>query len=132
PLVTVGKTSFFRDPGQFRALGSLLPSLLEEAREEGRRLSIWSAGCASGEEVYSIAITLLEAGATPYEVELLATDINPKAIPAAARGQYHGSRVEPISDERLSRFFVREGNVYAVGPELRAMVAEFRTHNLHA
>lgn len=132
PLVTIGKTSFFRDPGQFRALASLLPSLLAEAREAGRRLSIWSAACASGEEVYSIAIALLEAGAAPYEVELLATDVNPEAIAASARGHYDASRVEPLSEERLSRFFVRDRDVYAAGPELRAMVAGFRSHNLHA
>lgn len=132
PLVTIGKTAFFRDAGQFRALASLLPSMLAQTREEGRRLSIWSAACASGEEVYSIAIALLEAGAAPHEVELLATDVNPEAISASARGRYDEGRVEPISAERLSRFFVREGNEYAAGPELRAMVSGFRTHNLHA
>lgn len=132
PFVTIGKTSFFRDPGQFRALRALLPSLLADARAEGRRLSIWSAACASGEEVYSIAITLLEAGVAPYEVELLATDINPEAIAACARGRYDESRVEPISPERIARFFVRHGHEYAAGPDLRAMVSGFRTHNLHA
>lgn len=131
PLVTIGKTAFFRDAGQFRALKSLLPSLLDEARVEGRRLSIWSTACASGEEAYSIAISLLEAGATPTEVELLATDINPRAIAAAARGRYDERQVEPVSEERLSRFFVRHEGEYAVGAELRAMVDAFRTHNIH-
>jgi chemotaxis protein methyltransferase CheR len=132
PLVTIGKTSFFRDPGQFRALASLLPGLLAEAREEGRRLAIWSAGCASGEEVYSIAITLLEAGAAPYEVELLATDVNPEAIAASARGRYREDRMAPVSEERLSRFFVRDGDDWVAGRELRAMIAGFQTHNLNS
>ena len=133
PLVTIGKTSFFRDPGQFRALASLLPGLLAEAREEKRRLAIWSAGCASGEEVYSIAITLLEAGAAPGDVELLATDINPEAIAAAARGRYREDRMAPVSAERMSRFFLEDGEDHWVAsPELRAMVSGFRTHNLNA
>lgn len=132
PLVTIGKTSFFRDPGQFRALASLLPGLLAEAREEERRLAIWSAGCASGEEVYSIAITLLEAGAAPYEVELLATDVNPEAIAASARGRYREDRMAPVSEERLSRFFVRDGDDWVAGRELRAMIAGFQTHNLNS
>lgn len=132
PLVTIGKTSFFRDPGQFRALASLLPGLLAEARDENRRLAIWSAGCATGEEVYSIAITLLEAGAAPWDVELLATDINPEAITAAARGRYREDRMAPVSEERLSRFFVQDDDHWVAGQELRGMITGFRTHNLNA
>ena len=73
PLVTVGKTSFFRDGRQFRALEALFPALLQRARGGGRPISIWSAGCATGEEPYSIAMTAAEAGADPEHVEILAT-----------------------------------------------------------
>ena len=72
PLVTVGKTSFFRDERQFRALAALMPRLLHAARAKDRPVAIWSAGCATGEEIYSIAMTAAEAGAQPGELELLA------------------------------------------------------------
>lgn len=132
PLVTVGKTSFFRDAGQFRALEAVLPDLLAEARRERRRLSIWSAGCASGEEPYSIAITLLEAGASPDEVEFLATDLNPEAVAFAAAGRYRKERVEGIARGKLERFFVEEDRGYAVRPRVREMIGRLETHNLHS
>lgn len=132
PLVTIGKTSFFRDPGQFAALRDLLPNLLAGAREEGRRLSIWSAGCASGEEAYSIAMALVEAGASPEEVEFLATDLNPRAVAAAAQGWFRSERLDSLSPERMARFFVPSEGGQQVHPTLRRMVGEFRVHNLHA
>lgn len=132
PLVTIGKTSFFRDPGQFAALRNLLPGLLAEARAQGRRLSIWSAGCASGEEAYSIAMGLIEAGASPDDVELLATDLNPQAVVTATRGWYGPDRVESLSPERLARFFEPKSGGYEARPELREMIDELRVHNLHA
>ena len=67
PLVTVGKTSFFRDERQFGALEAILPGLVQRAHGGGRRVSIWSAGCATGEEPYSIAMTAAEAGGGPRE-----------------------------------------------------------------
>src|SRR5688500_2019559 len=71
PLVTVGHTEFFRDPKQFRALETrILPDALWRARRENRRVSIWSAGCATGEEPYSLAMVLVEQGALPIEVDL--------------------------------------------------------------
>ena len=96
PLVTVGKTSFFRDERQFRALDALLPPLLARVRGNGRKLSIWSAGCATGEEPYSISMALAEAGFEPEQVDLLATDVNPEAVAFAARGTYDARRVREI------------------------------------
>jgi len=130
PLVTVGKTSFFRDERQFTALAALLPDLLTRARAEGRPVSIWSAGCATGEEVYSIAITAADAGARPGEIELLGTDVNPEAVAAAARGAFDARRVREVRPSVLERHFEVGGDVVRVRSDLRRLLAGVRTHNL--
>ena len=78
---------------QFRALEALLPGLLQRPRAGGRRVCVWSAGCATGEEPYSIAMTAAEAGADRDQIEVLATDVNPEAVAFAARGSYDARTV---------------------------------------
>ncbi|BDG04264.1 CheR family methyltransferase [Anaeromyxobacter oryzae] len=130
PLVTVGKTSFFRDERQFRALEAILPGLVSRAKGGGRKLAIWSAGCATGEEPYSIAMTAAEAGAGPEDVEILATDLNPEAVVHAARGTYDPRRVREIPEPFLSRHFDRDGDRFHVRAGLRRLIAAIRPHNL--
>jgi chemotaxis protein methyltransferase CheR len=132
PLVTVGKTSFFRDERQFGALEAILPGLISRAKEDGRRLSVWSAGCATGEEPYSIAMTAAEAGAQPEEAEILATDVNPEAVAFAARGAYEERRVREVKEPYLSRYFDRDGEKFVVRAGLRRFIAAIRPHNLVA
>jgi chemotaxis protein methyltransferase CheR len=130
PLVTVGKTSFFRDERQFHALDALLPSLIARARGGGRGVAIWSAGCATGEEPYSIAMSACAAGAEPEHVELLATDVNPEAVAQASRGTYDLRRVREIPEPMRERHFDRDGERYHVRAGLRRYVAAIRPHNL--
>jgi chemotaxis protein methyltransferase CheR len=130
PLVTVGKTSFFRDERQFQALEALLPRLLARPRGGGRRLAIWSAGCATGEEPYSIAMALAQAGAEPEHAELLATDVNPEAVAHAARGAYDARRMREVPEPLRSRWFDLAGDRPHVRPALRRYVSAIRTHNL--
>ncbi|WP_373049560.1 CheR family methyltransferase [Vulgatibacter sp.] len=130
PLVTVGKTSFFRDDRQFAALSELLPDWLAAGRAAGRRLSIWSAGCATGEEIHSIAIAALEAGAEPPELELLGTDVNPAAVAFAAAGRYPLARLEGLSADRIERHFRVEDGVAQVRPALRRAAPSFEVQNL--
>ncbi|RKH64220.1 protein-glutamate O-methyltransferase [Corallococcus aberystwythensis] len=123
PLVTVGHTEFFRDAKQFRALEqSVLPELLARARREMRKVSIWSAGCATGEEPYSLALVMAELGALAVEVDLWATDLNLAAVEAARQGRFTTRRAMAIGPERLSRFFrpVEEG--YEASPILREYI----------
>jgi chemotaxis protein methyltransferase CheR len=130
PLVTVGKTSFFRDDRQFQALRALLPDLLARPKGGGRRLAIWSAGCATGEEPYSLAMSAAEAGATPEDVEIVATDVNPEAVAAAARGVYDARRVKDIPDPLLQANFDREEDRFVVRAGLRRYIGAIRPHNL--
>ncbi len=132
PLVTVGHTEFFRDPKQFRALERfILPQLLARSRREARKVFIWSAGCATGEEAYSVAIVMAELGALAMEVDLWATDLNLAAIEAARLGRFSVRRSSGISPDRLERFFkpVEEG--LEVQPSLREYV-RFEGMNLAA
>jgi len=129
PLVTVGKTSFFRDERQFSALRGLMPALLARPRGGGRRLSIWSAGCATGEEPYSIAMTVAEAGGEPEHVEILATDVNPEAVAHAARGTYDARRLREVPEPFRARWF-DDGERPHVRPALRRYITAIRQHNL--
>jgi chemotaxis protein methyltransferase CheR len=132
PLVTVGKTSFFRDARQFRALEELLPGMLCRARDTARPVSIWSAGCATGEEPYSIAMTAAAVGARPGELEILGTDVNPQAVAAAERGVFDARRVRDVPASLLERWFEPAAGGHRARDPLRRLVAAFQTHNLVA
>lgn len=132
PLVTVGKTEFFRDTRQFEAFEhSVLPQVLEQGRADGRQVKLWSAGCATGEEPYSLAMAALERGATPETAEVWATDLNPVATESASKGYFPARRLVGVSEERVSRFFTAVDGGYQVTPELRAMI-RFDGQNLAA
>nr|WP_274622609.1 CheR family methyltransferase [Myxococcus fulvus] len=123
PLVTVGHTEFFRDAKQFRALEkSVLPDLLARARREMRKVSIWSAGCATGEEPYSMAMVLAELGALSTEVDLWATDLNLAAVEAARQGRFSTRRSISIHPERLARFFRPVEDGHEALPALREYI----------
>ncbi len=130
PLVTVGKTSFFRDDRQFQALRALRPGLLIRPQAGGRRLAIWSAGCATGEEPYSLAMSAAEAGAVPDDVEILATDVNPEAVASAARGSYDARRVRDIPEPLLREHWDKDGERYMARAGLRRYIGAIRPHNL--
>ncbi|MBL8917635.1 MAG: tetratricopeptide repeat protein [Myxococcaceae bacterium] len=132
PLVTVGKTEFFRDARQFAAFeNEVFPELLKHARRESRPVRLWSAGCATGEEPYSIAMVGLDRGALTQEVDCWATDLNPVAVENAARGRFAIRRLLGVSEPRLARYFTLTDGQYEVNPQLREMV-RFEGHNLAA
>lgn len=123
PLVTVTHTEFFRDPRQFRALEQrVVPEALARSRRAGRKVSIWSAGCATGEEPYSLAMLLAELGASKNEVDLWATDLNQSAVASAKLGRYPLRRMNPVGRDRMSKYFRPTEDGYEVQPELREWV----------
>lgn len=130
PLVTVGKTDFFRDERQFDALArTVLPRILTLCRREGRVGRIWSAGCATGEEPYSVSMLLAELGANDDEVEVIATDLNPAAVERAKRGDFPVRRMAGVSGLRRDRFFEPTGEGFRVRPSISKRV-RFSVHNL--
>jgi chemotaxis protein methyltransferase CheR len=123
-------TKFFREEQHFEYMCSRwLPGLLESKQSRHDfRIRGWSAGCSSGEEPYSIAITLLEAvqGRGRWDVKVLATDVSTRMLERAQEGLYGKDRVEPIPLPLRSRYLTRTReageDVYEVGPNLRSVV----------
>lgn len=119
--VTVRETSFFRDPAQLAAFAdNVLPLLVEPIR-------IWCAGCSHGQEAYSLAMLLEEAGRV--DAKVVATDISSAACARTTEGRYDQRELRGLSPERRERHLRREGDRWAVSPELRARVDVVR-HNL--
>jgi len=127
----IGVTRFFRDKAAFEVLEhQVLPDLVKRAGREVP-LRIWVAGCATGEEAYSLAISLQEVMAKHGQrpVKIFATDIHPGSLERAARGLYDSEAIANVTPERLERWFTRIGNAYQVVPEIRSMVV-FARHNV--
>lgn len=120
----VGETSFFRHPEQFEALAELLPAL-----GAAGPLDIWCAGCSSGEEPYSLAMTLCEAGREGDR--LLATDISEEALARARLGRYGPWSLRRLRADRRARWFRPAGPDAELDPLLRERVT-LRRHNLAA
>lgn len=131
--VTIQETHFFRNPPQMRALRAhVLPELIRHADSNGRRLRIWSAGCSTGEEPYTIAMMLRELlpSMAGWDVKVLASDISESALAAARRATYGARAVQLASAGEVARFFAPlPGDWWEVRREVRDLV-EFRHHNL--
>lgn len=126
--LTVGETYFFRDPGCFEALEQrVLPDLIAARRSVGNlRLRLWSAGCATGEEPYSLAILLdrLLPDLGDWALTILATDINSEAMETARRGLYRQWSLRETPPWIRDRYFHREGGeTLEVDPRIRRMVS---------
>jgi two-component system CheB/CheR fusion protein len=123
----IGVTNFFRDPEAFQVLeAEIIPRLFAD-KPAGSALRVWSTGCSTGEEAYSLAILLqerIEALKQNYTVQVFATDIDSRAIAAARSGLYPASIGADISPERLARFFtaVPDGSAYRINKSLRDML----------
>ncbi|WBQ09700.1 response regulator [Hyphomonadaceae bacterium ML37] len=118
-------TSFFRDPAVFEHLSEkALPELIK-ALPADRPLRVWAAGCSTGEEAYSLAMSCLEAidaAGSGARLQILASDVDPEAI-ATARAGYYSKDIEAcVSEERLARFFVAEDDGWRVISTLRDVI----------
>ncbi|MEQ8660016.1 MAG: protein-glutamate O-methyltransferase CheR [Gammaproteobacteria bacterium] len=105
--ITTNLTAFFRENHHFEFLAATAIPQFLAANATSRRLRIWSAGCSTGEEPYSIAMTLLETvpHAAQWDIRILATDIDSNVVATAARGVYAEARMAGVSDERRRRWF---------------------------
>jgi chemotaxis protein methyltransferase CheR len=130
--VTVNETSFFRDARLFTHFqGLLLPQHLA-LRGESRRLRIWCAACATGQEAYSVAMILDELGLATagWSIDLIATDLSREAITRAEEGRYDALEMaRGLDEDQRTRWFRKKGEHWSVAPHLRRMV-DFRVFNL--
>ena len=130
--LTVGETYFFRNRGQFNALrDQILPGIVKRRRGKGQYLRIWSAGCSTGEEAYSLAILVREllADVADWQIHILATDINEDALAAAREGIYRNWSFREVEEHYRQRYFTPEGESSRIRPEVQSMV-RFRYLNL--
>ena len=115
-------TEFFRDPTAFDALRQdVLPALCE-GRSPKEPIRIWVPGCATGEEVYSVAIAVLEYfgdGLPPLRIQIFGTDVSEAALEKARAGVYHVNALQEVSAERLERFFIRQNGEYRISKDIR-------------
>ncbi|HXZ58772.1 MAG TPA: protein-glutamate O-methyltransferase CheR [Steroidobacteraceae bacterium] len=133
--ITTNLTAFFREAHHFQYLREQLLGARAADARSSRRLRLWSAGCSSGEEPYSLAMTIHEAlaDARRWDIKVLATDLDTEVLGRGERGVYEEERVRGLSAARLERFFRREGSgagaSYSVTRELRGLIT-FRELNL--
>jgi len=128
----ISVTSFFRDKEAFDLIQkNILPSIIEKLAP-GEELKMWVAGCATGEEVYSLAILAaeqLKESRKDIIVKIFATDIDTVALVHAGKGVYQAGIEKNISPDRLEKHFLKEGNNYRIKPDIRKMVI-FAQHDL--
>jgi PAS domain S-box-containing protein len=127
----ISVTNFYRDSKSFNALEQeVLPAIMK-AKNSDSQVRIWIAGCATGEEAYSIAMLCAEKTAGIIDapkVQIFATDIDESAISIAREGYYTINDAADVSPDRLRRFFNKEGDSYRVKREIREMIL-FANHN---
>ena len=121
-LLTTSETYFFREDYQLRAFqDEVLPMLVDQARGR-RRLTIWSAGCSTGEEAYTIAALIAESNLVPgWEVRVFGSDISKRVIAVARRGVYGPSSFRATPRERRRSFFIDRADGTHVADRIRAM-----------
>ena len=130
--LTINETSFFRDNLLFEAFADrLLPSLIER-RKDKRRLRIWSAGCSTGQEPYSLAMILDEQTRllSGWHIDLIATDLSRPILESARRGIYSQFEVQRgLPVRRMLRYFNNQSDTWRINDHIRAKVS-FKVHNM--
>ena len=121
--LTINVTEFFRDPEVFIVFeNELLPKMLEGKR----KISVWSAGCSSGEEPYSIAISIEETmeklGIKGTDYEIHATDIDDAILYRAIEGKYEGHTLDNVAANRKAKYFIKDGNYFRIKDSIKKKV----------
>ena len=128
--LSVNVTSFFRD----EKVWSRLRDVLVDLSEDRRSISVWSAACADGREPYSIGMLALDAGLSPGDIDILATDIDEKALESAKQGVYASTRTNAL-DEQLAfledpqQYVDRDGDRFAIRDRVKKLIT-FDRHDL--
>ncbi len=131
-LVTINETSFFRFPAQFDALRTaVIPEILERKGSDAKAFRVWSAGCSTGEEPYTIGMSLIDSGieGLGHQPEILGTDVSSSALARAQLAVYPARALANLSHDVLTRFFELTPEGYRVRQVVRRLV-DFSYHNL--
>ncbi|MDQ2843294.1 MAG: hypothetical protein M3Y72_20105 [Acidobacteriota bacterium] len=128
----ISVTSFFRDPESFQSLSKLFKKVLNEDAQRRDAIRVWVPGCATGEEVYSLAISLnelIQETQLALPIQLFGTDISELALERARQGIYSEIIAENVSPERLQRYFVKIDSGYQIVKAVRESCV-FARHDL--
>ncbi len=129
--ISIHVSQFFRNPDTYRILEQkILPDLCRRARAAGRtELTLWSAGCATGEEPYSLALLVDDLSTGDLKINILATDVSEPVLDTARCGVFETLRLKEVPAEVLSKYFHKEKGHYRIIESIRNQV-EFRQHNI--
>jgi len=135
--ITTNLTAFFRENHHFEYLANTVIPDLVKKKGNNKRIRVWSAGCSTGEEPYSIAITLRESlpNFDQWDVKILATDLDANVVAHGKRGVYRDDRITGLPEARIKRWFKRgrgeSADMVKVSPELQQMITFKRLNLLH-
>lgn len=129
--VTTNLTRFFRNQPQFDALENyVIPEVLKLKKDKAdKKIRVWSAGCSTGEEPYTLAMIFKDKLPAGYQCEIVASDLSLKSLMVGKAGFYPESRITGIPDAYLKRFFEAKNNGYQAKDEIMSMI-RFDYHNL--
>ena len=129
--ISVHVSHFFRNPETFRIIeNTIFPNLARRARSEGRKqLRVWSAGCASGEEPYSLAILIDSLAATDLDIRVIATDISDPVLQSARLGLFDMTHLKEVPPVVRDQYFQTEGPRYRIKTSVQKIV-DFQHHNI--
>ena len=126
-LITTNETSFFRNEPQLLSFSNeVLPLLVKEKMNDRgtKTLKIWSAGCSTGEEPYTLAMMIMEklGSLSDWRVEIIANDISEEVLRKARAAEYNGITLRNVKPNILERYFAKDGDIFRVKPEVKALV----------
>ena len=127
-VITTNETSFYRNPPQLKVFQeTTLPATLEEIKKKGsKKLRIWSAGCSTGEEPYTLAIILhevLKHEIVTWDIKITANDLSEAVLKAARQGRYSEYALRTTPKEIVEKYFLKHDNVYDVHPKLKDLIS---------
>lgn len=122
-VLTVNETYFFREMGQLKTLSEEILPELKNTNRDTRKIRIWSAGCSTGEEPYTIAMLILEQGHLfGWDVEILGSDINQRVLQHARRGIYRKHSFRTMEEHFAEKYFTQENNLYRINDNVKQLV----------
>lgn len=125
-FLTINVSEFYRNPDQWKILDQeVFPKLIEKY---GKRLTIWSAACSTGDEPYSLVMAL-SRHLPMSDIKIIATDIDKQVLEAAKVGLYNEKSIVSVPDDLKKKYFTKIGNSYQIAEEIKQRV-DFREHNL--
>lgn len=132
--ITTNLTSFFREAHHFEFIQSHFVPAILKTNSHTQRVRVWSAGCSTGEEPYSLAMMLLNAFPSNWDVKILATDLNSHVLAKAQKGVYTAANINGIDATQLKRWFLssKDGESYKVKDKLQAIISFKRLNLLQA